>query len=73
LKNPEELIFIANKILNQWRLDTQDILLTAFKGVRADGLFRRRLDFKNARAILANALCEIEGHKHASNEQLMLI
>ena len=73
LKNPEELIFIANKILNQWRLETQDVLLTAFKGVRADGLFRRRLDFRNARSILANALCEIEGHKHANNEQLTLI
>lgn len=73
LLDSEELIVKANQILNQWRLETQDILLTAFKGVRADGLFRRRLDFKNARYILANALCEIEEHKHVSNEQLTLI
>lgn len=73
LLDSEELIIKANQILNKWRFETQDILLTAFKGVRADGLFRRRLDFKNARHILANALCEIEEHKHASNEQLTLI
>lgn len=73
LNNPNELINMSNKILNNWRVDTQDILLTAFKGVRSDGLFRRRLDFKNARYILANALCQMENHNHPKNEQLLLV
>jgi len=48
----DKLIIEANKILNKFRTDTSDIFLTAFKGIRKDGLYRRRLDFKIARTIL---------------------
>jgi hypothetical protein len=55
----------ANSILDEWRIQSEDILLTAFKGFRKDGRFRRRLDFANARAILSNAICKVEKHKHS--------
>jgi len=42
----------ANKLLNTYRAQTHDILMTPFKGLRADGNFRRRLDFDKARQIL---------------------
>lgn len=54
----------ANDLLNQWRGDMDDFALTAFKGVRDDGVFRRRLDFANARALLSQSLCKLENHKH---------
>lgn len=46
----------ANARLATYRANTQDVLLTAFKGVRADGAFRRRIDFSTARALLAAGL-----------------
>lgn len=64
LKNAKKVTAEANKILDKWRKDTEDVLLTAFKGPREDGRFRRRLDFKNARAILSHAICKAEGCKH---------
>lgn len=64
---PEALIKQANEILAEWRISTKDILLTAFKGYRKDGSFRRRLDFANARAILSHAICLTENHNHQDN------
>ena len=64
LKDPERLIRLANLKINNWRDSTQDVSLTAFKGVRKDGRFRRRLDYANARALLSQALCELENHQH---------
>lgn len=60
----EQLIAAANELLWEWRERTEDVLLTAFKGVRADGRFRRRLDYATARALLSQALCRVEGHEH---------
>lgn len=65
LKSAEPVIEAANRLLSDWREKTEDVLLTAFKGTRNDGRFRRRLDFANARTILSHALCEVEGHDHA--------
>lgn len=58
------VIGAANTVLAGLRDRTQDVLLTAFKGVRSDGRFRRRLDFANARAVLSHAVCRVEGHRH---------
>ena len=46
--------FIANlnNQLNKFRENTKDIFLTTFKGLRADGNYRRRLDFATARGII---------------------
>ena len=41
-----------NEELNKFRDNTFDITLTAFKQLRKDGLYRRRLDFKSAKEIL---------------------
>lgn len=43
----------ANKILKEYRSDTNDIFMTAFKGLREDGNYRRRLDFYTAKNILS--------------------
>lgn len=59
----------ANKILNDLRLKTQDIILTPFKGNTKDGIRRRRLDFKLARGILERAYEKIKGESY---EQLRL-
>lgn len=65
LESVNELIEAANSLIDQWRAETKDVTLTAFKGIRKDGVFRRRLDFATARAILSEALCSIEGHAHS--------
>jgi len=46
----------CNKILNKYREDTDDILLSPFKGNMKNGIRRRRLDYKTARAIMELAL-----------------
>ena len=56
-------IFIntCNKILNDYRGSTKDVFLTSFKGLRKDGYYRRRLDFKEAKNIMNLALEELQG------------
>jgi len=46
------LIAGANEHLARYREATHDTLLTAFKGLRRDGRYRRRLDFAQARHLL---------------------
>jgi hypothetical protein len=41
-----------NAVLNDFRQQTSDVFLTAFKGLRRDGMYRRRLDFGLARKII---------------------
>ena len=54
--NLESYIELCNKILNKYREDTDDILLSPFKGNMKNGIRRRRLDYKVARAIMEMAL-----------------
>lgn len=49
---------ICNKILNAWRQDTEDVILSPFKGNMKDGHRRRRLDFMTCRAIMELAYKE---------------
>lgn len=49
----ESLIKKLNTALHKFRLNTYDVFMTAFKGIRADGLYRRRLDFSLARKMIA--------------------
>ena len=53
------LINKANNILSVYRNNTQDVFLTSFKGLRRDGKYRRRIDFKTAREILNKAIEEL--------------
>lgn len=57
--NIELLIAKANEILFREREKTSDLFFTAFKGLRTDGKYRRRLDFKNAKRILNKAIEEV--------------
>ena len=52
----DQVITVANRKLAEYREATQDVLLTAFKGLRADGRFRRRIDYETARRILGAAV-----------------
>jgi hypothetical protein len=57
-QNPEsleDLIFESNLLLNEYRELTNDVFLTSFKGLRADGHYRRRLSWQIATEILATA------------------
>lgn len=47
-----QIVDRANSLLDRYRSLTGDLFLTAFKGVREDGAFRRRLDYATARRIL---------------------
>lgn len=44
-----------NGYLQWFREQTQDVLLTCYKGIRKDGKYRRRLDWELARGIVHNA------------------
>lgn len=54
--NRDEFLKICNEILTKYRVDTKDVLMTSFKGLRSDGKYRRRLDFRTVRCILNQAL-----------------
>ncbi|MBF2735769.1 MAG: hypothetical protein ISN26_06840 [Betaproteobacteria bacterium AqS2] len=43
-----------NKLLNEFRQSTHDVLMTSFKGIRKDGKYRRRCDWALARGIIHN-------------------
>lgn len=50
----------CNKILTQYRVETHDIFLTSFKGLRSDQKYRRRLDFDTGKKIMDLALLNIK-------------
>jgi len=58
-KETELVVARANALIAIHRRETQDSFLTAFKGLRKDGQFRRRLDFKTARCFLDQALSDL--------------
>lgn len=53
--NLTEFIGACNRILEKYRKDTDDILLSPFKGNMKNGKRRRRLDYETARAIMEMA------------------
>lgn len=50
-----QFIEIANNLLFSYRNKTQDVFMTSFKGLRKDGKYRRRLDFKTVRSLLTKS------------------
>lgn len=42
----------CNAVINSFRTATQDVLLTSYRGIRKDGMYRRRLDWNLARDII---------------------
>lgn len=55
----DRLIAAANQSLGKYRSDTHDTLMTSFKGLRADGKYRRRLDFATARHLLDHCVADL--------------
>ena len=53
------LIKTSNNILENWRKETFDLLLAAFKNNNKNGIRRRKLDFKTARCILEKSINKI--------------
>jgi len=54
--NLNDFLNECNIILKDYREKTKDVLMTSFKGLRKDGKYRRRLDFKTVRYIMNKAL-----------------
>lgn len=52
----EAIITQCNGTLAEWRDATDDVFLTAFKGTRGDGRYRRRLSFAIAARIVAKTI-----------------
>lgn len=52
----EAFIQRCNDALAELRHATQDFLFASFKGLRKDGKYRRRLDWDNARKVIAQAI-----------------
>ena len=45
----------CNEVINSFRTATKDVLMTCYRGIRKDGMYRRRLDWNLARDILCYA------------------
>ena len=65
-KDLDKIILKANQILSDYRKDTKDVFMTAFKGLRQDGKYRRRLDFATAEKILNKSLEDLD-LRHKNN------
>lgn len=48
----KKLIILLNQFLDEYRIKTNDVFLTSFKGLRDDSKYRRRLDFSKAKLIV---------------------
>ena len=53
----------CNKALEEYRKNTKDVFMASFKGLRNDGLYRRRLDFYTAKQIMSYVLEEMKNEK----------
>lgn len=55
-----QVIEASNRILNQYRMITQDLSMLPFRSNKKNGVRRRRVDFKTVRAILEEAIIELK-------------
>ncbi len=67
--NVRDIINTANAILEHKRAVTGDFGLTSFRGRRTDSQYRRRIDYRTARNVIAETLVAT-GHVPAPTEQL---
>lgn len=56
----EKFIATCNKNLQEYRQNTKDVFMTSFKGLRKDGKYRRRIDFKTLKCIMNKSLQDLE-------------
>ena len=62
--NLNEFLAACNRILKKYRLETHDVFMASFKGLRSDEKYRRRLDFATAKDIMSQALLEVTHASH---------
>lgn len=55
-ENIDKVIKDLNNYLNEYRNISKDVFLTNFKGLRKDGVYRRRLDWVRAKKIIQEVL-----------------
>lgn len=67
--NRSAFIAECNRILGEYRVRTKDVLMTSFKGLRADGRYRRRLDFRTVRRIMDLALDTIGDNQNNRKDE----
>ena len=63
INETKRIINFLNEELDEYREVTGDIFLTAFKVLRDDGRYRRRIDFTKARQIFDTALFKYSNYK----------
>ncbi|KKS01020.1 MAG: hypothetical protein UU54_C0013G0013 [Candidatus Yanofskybacteria bacterium GW2011_GWA2_41_22] len=51
--NLSSLVYNLNNELSEFRNSTKDVFLTPFKGLRKDGMYRRRMDYQLARNFIS--------------------
>lgn len=61
----KELVAECNRLLEEYRIKTKDVILSPFKGNAKDGTRRRRLDYKTARCIIEIAISNLKGEIYA--------
>jgi hypothetical protein len=59
VRSLDDLINEANAVISEYRDISHDVFLTSFKGLRIDGLYRRRLDWNTTARILGTALIRL--------------
>ena len=71
--NLDLFISTCNRILNEYRIKTEDAFMAPFKNLRKDMKYRRRLDFATAKLIISKAVEELTNasykeHNKVSND-----
>lgn len=61
----KKLVKECNRLLEDYRVKTNDITLSPFKGNTKQGKRRRRLDYKTARCIIEHAIANLRGEVYA--------
>lgn len=51
----DDFLAECNKLLVDYRINTEDVFMAPFKNLRKDGKYRRRLDFATAKLIMSKA------------------
>lgn len=67
--NQDELIKEVNQLLHHYREQTEDVFMTSFKGLRDDGKYRRRMDYKSVRSLLTRALVNLSQRDIIKNDK----
>lgn len=68
----EEFIKVCNELLILLRKNTSDIIFSPFKGNMKNGIRRRRIDFKTARAIIEKAYSIVYSERRNENDEKQL-